>query len=229
MNDCKISVDGHTKLHKIVERIDGGWFCHKINTDANFDLLTISVQGSYVIDELYLMKERPIHEEDYNTLVKCKYERLGPSEILLTPQDGDIYPYYGKVTLQRKGGEDLTVGTVVEITYWTKDNKVESEAKDSGDKYDEGKSLVQHIPPEFIVSIGDVIEFGAKKYAINNWKKGILVSKLLGSCLRHILAFSMGEDKDPESGHSHLAHAATNLSFIMWMIDNKPELDDRSK
>ncbi len=68
---------------------------------------------------------------------------------------------------------------------------------------------------------------GRDKYGAANWAKGIQHSRLLGAALRHILAYNSGEDLDPESGITHVAHAACNLMFLLWMQKHKPELDDR--
>jgi hypothetical protein len=45
--------------------------------------------------------------------------------------------------------------------------------------------------------------------------------------MRHLNAYLWGENEDPESGLSHLAHCAANLNMLMWMVKNKPELDNR--
>jgi len=45
--------------------------------------------------------------------------------------------------------------------------------------------------------------------------------------MRHIAAYNEHENKDPESGLSHLAHAACCLLFLLEYEDTHPELDDR--
>jgi hypothetical protein len=47
--------------------------------------------------------------------------------------------------------------------------------------------------------------------------------------MRHIMAFNDGEDKDPESGLSHLAHAACCIMFLLEFEKTHQELDDRFK
>ena len=51
----------------------------------------------------------------------------------------------------------------------------------------------------------------------------------LAAAMRHIMAFNDGEDKDPESGLSHLAHAACCIMFLLEFEKTHPELDDRYK
>lgn len=81
------------------------------------------------------------------------------------------------------------------------------------------------IPPEFITALAEVFTFGAKKYTPNNWK-GFTPEQqeeIQGSLLRHIYAYLEGEENDPESGLSHLAHAGCNLAFMIY-FKNKGDL-----
>lgn len=98
-------------------------------------------------------------------------------------------------------------------------------------KFDEGKTDMTMVEPEFIEGVASVMMFGQKKYTRNNWKSGsgLAVSRLLASLLRHIFAFIKGEDLDPESGLSHLYHASCNIMFIMYFLKHKPSNDDRFK
>ena len=78
--------------------------------------------------------------------------------------------------------------------------------------------------------IGRVLGMGAAKYDRFNWRSGIVYSRLLSAALRHIFAYLGGEDTDPESGLSHIHHAATNLVFLGQFIEEgRVDLDDRYK
>jgi len=96
-------------------------------------------------------------------------------------------------------------------------------------KFDEGKAPLALIPPEALLEIAEVFGFGAEKYGVNNWRIDGDTSKLrtYSSIQRHLNAWHSGEDLDPESGMSHLAHAATQLMILMIHTLEHPEVDDR--
>lgn len=94
----------------------------------------------------------------------------------------------------------------------------------SGDGYkqsfDNPAKWSQSLVPYTIIRwIARVLMFGAKKYARGQWMRGMAFSGMIDAAHRHIAAWESGEDIDPESGLPHLAHAATNLAFLSWMID----------
>jgi hypothetical protein len=94
---------------------------------------------------------------------------------------------------------------------------------------DDGKPQLSLIDPLFINACAKVLTQATAggKYAPHNWRNGIEVSRLLNSCLRHVNEFADGTDIDPESGEPHIVHAACNLMFILRMLKDRPELDDR--
>jgi hypothetical protein len=94
-------------------------------------------------------------------------------------------------------------------------------------KYDEGKPPVSLISTKALIEEAKVMAYGEKKYGRDNWRKGFTYSRLLDAALRHILAYNDGEDKDKETGISHLAHARCCLGFLLEQEKTHPELDDR--
>ena len=71
------------------------------------------------------------------------------------------------------------------------------------------------MPIAALEAINEVFEYGAKKYTENNWKKGFYHLNIYDSLIRHLFAWAKGEDKDPESGLSHLAHAGCNMLMLL--------------
>jgi len=96
-------------------------------------------------------------------------------------------------------------------------------------KYDDDKLPMHLLSTIALEEIAAVLQFGAQKYDQHNWRKGFVWSRPLSAALRHILAFNAGEDTDPESGHSHIAHAMCCLMFLLEFEKTHPELDDRYK
>lgn len=92
-------------------------------------------------------------------------------------------------------------------------------AKLPGAKSDDGKLQLSSVPPEAIVAIARIREYGNKKYADpQNWRR-VLPEKFHEAMLRHCLA--CWEDPfavDPESGLPHLWHLMCNGAFLCAMM-----------
>ena len=112
---------------------------------------------------------------------------------------------------------------------WQNEKQVNTLHKSQGTKHDQGKPDLSHISLELMEQVARVREFGARKYSRDNWRKGFLFNRSIAAALRHILAFKEGENLDPESGLSHIAHAVCCLEHLMNDIKNHPENDDRDK
>ena len=84
-----------------------------------------------------------------------------------------------------------------------------------------------HIPLRAFGSTVRVLEFGAKKYSVGNWAKGMQWSVCFNSAMSHLSWATTGQVKDKESGLSHLAHAMCNLLFLKSYETLYPEGDDR--
>ena len=100
---------------------------------------------------------------------------------------------------------------------------------ETGLKADAEKPPVELLDPYAPEQIALVLAFGAKKYAAHNWRGGIRFTRLLGAAMRHTLAILKGEDNDPESGLPHAAHLGCCAVFLIWMMKDRPDLDDRWK
>lgn len=92
---------------------------------------------------------------------------------------------------------------------------------------DSSKPRLSLIPKEALWTLGTALTHGEKRYGTTNWKEGIPTSYLIDAALRHILQFSAGEDIDEQSKNLHLGNALANLSMIIWLLEHKPECDDR--
>jgi hypothetical protein len=97
----------------------------------------------------------------------------------------------------------------------------------TGVKYDDAKAPLALLPPEALEEIAKVLAFGSRKYSAWNWTKGFKWSRLYSSTLRHLFAHMKGENIDPETGLSHLAHVGANVLFLIYHEVHKVGEDDR--
>ena len=89
-----------------------------------------------------------------------------------------------------------------------------------GVKHDHGKRRWGLMPWAAAGAVVDVLGFGAKKYAPDNWRKvPDARGRYFDAALRHLIAWQQGERLDPESGLSHLAHAACCVLFLLEVGD----------
>ena len=102
-----------------------------------------------------------------------------------------------------------------------------AETNSSATKHDAGKTEYCYLSPIAMEEICKVLTFGAKKYAPHNWTKGFKWTRVFSAAMRHLFAWLSGQDKDSETGLSHLAHAACCIMFLLEFAVTKPELDDR--
>lgn len=99
-----------------------------------------------------------------------------------------------------------------------------------GVKYDNEKMRYDLLPPEAIEGAVAVFTMGAGKYGERNWEKGLKYGRIFAALMRHMWAWWRGEDIDPESGLSHLHHAACNVMMLQsFSANNRTDLDDRVK
>lgn len=82
------------------------------------------------------------------------------------------------------------------------------------ERKNEGKPQYSLLPLDYLEQAVKVLEFGAKKYARDNHRKGLVSTEVLDSLLRHISALQRGEYIDPESGLPHIGHIQCNAIFL---------------
>jgi hypothetical protein len=94
-------------------------------------------------------------------------------------------------------------------------------------RYNNGKPQWSLVDFDSLEGLVHVLEYGARKYAKDNWKKGMPVTQVSESLMRHLFAFLRGEDVDPESGCRHISHVMCNTMFLEYILREKPHYDDR--
>ena len=91
--------------------------------------------------------------------------------------------------------------------------------KSEGRKDDNGKLQWSLVPWDAMAEVVKVLMYGANKYGAQNWKQvpnGL--SRYGDALLRHVIAYTQGNEKDLESGLPELAHIATNALFLLWVL-----------
>lgn len=85
-----------------------------------------------------------------------------------------------------------------------------------GVKHDAGKDRFDLLDPDFERAIVKVLTFGAKEYGDHNFKKvKDPYDRYYAALRRHLNDWRRGENTDPNTGESHLAHVICNALFLM--------------
>lgn len=93
--------------------------------------------------------------------------------------------------------------------------KVNGISKDQSAKADKGKLELSLVNTELVKAVAEVRMYGTEKYGDSeNWRK-VEPKRYVDALYRHLLAYIEGDEIDEESGLSHLAHMACNISFLL--------------
>ena len=118
-----------------------------------------------------------------------------------------------------------------------------------GRKERRGKLRYDLMPPRSFERVVEVLTYGAEKYTVygdctcnlpntghaascqshkvkskgdNNWKLvDDPIDTYYAAALRHLQKFRLGEELDPDSGIHHIAHAITDLIFLLEFEEDR--------
>lgn len=96
------------------------------------------------------------------------------------------------------------------------------------DRFNKGKIQWSLVHFKSIEELPKVLEFGAKKYSRDNWKKGLDLNEILDSMQRHLSSLIDGQEFDEESKLHHIGHIMCNCMFYSYH-KNKNEQEKASK
>jgi hypothetical protein len=96
-----------------------------------------------------------------------------------------------------------------------------------GIKHDKGKPQMSLVSYESIAAEARAMTYGKDKYGRNNYKQGIEYTRIVDACIRHLTAWTGGEDNDPESSLNHIDHAKACLGILSYYLAKKVGKDDR--
>lgn len=84
------------------------------------------------------------------------------------------------------------------------------------------------VPPMVMLEVGLALQEGRLKYGANNWTaSGVRASVYYDASWRHMLAWWLGQDVDPDSGLSHVTKAIAGLMVLRDAIIRGKLTDDR--
>ena len=102
------------------------------------------------------------------------------------------------------------------------------EATNPKDRIGAHKPPLDLIPPAAEILESVVMGLGARKYGPYNWRSASVKATIyVAAARRHLAQWLDGQDEDPESGVSHLAHARACLGILLDAIATKHWIDDR--
>ena len=86
------------------------------------------------------------------------------------------------------------------------------------------------LSPSAMRETANALGSGAAKYGPRNYRvAGVNATTYVAAILRHITAWNDGEDNDPESGLSHVAHVSACCDILLDCAETGMLNDDRSK
>ncbi len=89
-------------------------------------------------------------------------------------------------------------------------------SEDAGRKFDAGKEPWSLFPWEAGTWVVRVLDFGARKYSPDNWRRvPDAQRRYFDAAIRHLSAWQRGEKLDHETGLPHLAHAGCCVLFML--------------
>lgn len=140
-------------------------------------------------------------ERIYKTIIELVNELNGEIGGMVDERGNTLFTRGGIIGIlhQRTGGLDC----------------IRNDDTDQSAKADKGKLELSLVNPELVKAVAEVRMYGTEKYGDSeNWRK-VEPKRYVDALYRHLLAYIEGNEADEESGLSHLAHMACNLSFLL--------------
>lgn len=129
----------------------------------------------------------------------------------------------------RQSGWQMAVCDSEPLTIKSTPKKLTAEDSDNPKtRYGLAKPPIALIPMTALVEEACTFRLGAQKYGPANWReKAVPASVYVNAAMRHILSWYDGQDLDPESGASHLAHARACMAILIDAASCDKLIDDR--
>lgn len=145
-----------------------------------------------------------------------EYERAEETYKIIIELVNELNGELGGVVDER-GNILFVTDDAIGILHQLKEDWSASETTDNDQlaKADKGKLELSLVNPQLVKAIAEVRMYGTEKYGDSeNWRK-VEPKRYVDALYRHLLAYIEGNEVDEESGLSHLAHMACNISFLL--------------
>lgn len=94
----------------------------------------------------------------------------------------------------------------------------------------QAKPCLHFFPSNVLAEVNEVMRSGAEKYGLKNWRAThVNASTYYDSIFRHMVEwYELGQDADPDSGLSPLAHIVAAAAILLDAKDRGVLIDDRA-
>lgn len=118
------------------------------------------------------------------------------------------------MTKKMKISKGISQDKIDQYLKTVENDKKEHPSHTTGAKREKLDALRYDFMPSKVVNdaYARVATFGAKKYDVDNWRKGLPNSQIKASLERHLWAYFEGENLDKGEGGSGLSH----LDHVLW-------------
>lgn len=109
--------------------------------------------------------------------------------------------------------------------------RINSDEENPKDRIASRKPPLHLIPPAAEITEAVVMGLGARKYGgAYNWRSSnVRATVYVAAAKRHLAQWLDGQDDDPESGVTHLAHARACLGILIDALETGHLVDDRPR
>ena len=179
---------------------------------SNADFLILSCFDPELLSKRLYVRGMDDHADD--DTFGYSYGSYGRAESVYKDIISLVNELNGKIGgVVDENGDLLYIGEAGKV----KKARVPKQATDNDQsaKADKGKLELSLVNPELVKAVAEVRMYGTEKYGDSeNWRK-VEPKRYVDALYRHLLAYIEGDEVDEESGLSHLAHMACNISFLL--------------
>lgn len=96
-------------------------------------------------------------------------------------------------------------------------------------RYNENKLRWSLVDFKSLEPLVEVLEYGTKKYEVDNWKRGLELRAIMDSLMRHVVEINNNQYIDEESKCLHMGHIMANAMFWIYFYNKNKENGNSNK